>query len=139
MVSHGVDMTNLLWAVLFDDREMTERLARSIGEGPKIARPIRQDATEMNSRIPPAFFEMQDALSEAAVALAAVAARKEAGDAEIASAFGQVTQTCVRCHSAFLSEDHRLSARHLQETRQGDGADASLGTRLAELHRRRSP
>lgn len=100
MGNHRVDMSRLSQAVLFLDHEEAGALARRIAEEPRLAEP--GDADELNSLIPPRFFELQDELRERAEALAAAA--RKGDDAAIAKAYGRLNETCVRCHAVWMQE-----------------------------------
>ncbi|WP_373047716.1 cytochrome c [Vulgatibacter sp.] len=102
MGNHRVDMTRLNFAVLFLEHETAERLARRIAAEPRLAEPVGDGGAELNSLVPPRFFELQDELKERALQLADAAAR--GNDGAIAKAYGSLTETCVRCHAAYLDE-----------------------------------
>jgi hypothetical protein len=109
MQGHGADMTMLLWSLLFLDYEGTTELSRSIVEPPRLARPI--DDSTLNAQIPSEFFALQDQLIVRAEHLAELAAAPSRDVAAIARAYGQLTETCVRCHSTFLYEREPLRSR----------------------------
>lgn len=100
MMSHGRDMSDLVWAMLFIDTTSVEEIADEIARQPRIARPMANDASELASRLPPAFFDLQDALVDDAMRLADAA--REDDLERMAEAYGVLTATCVRCHSAYL-------------------------------------
>jgi cytochrome c556 len=102
MGNHRVDMARLHAAVLFLEHEAAEALARSIAAEPRLAAPTHGADAQLNSLVPPRFFELQDELRKKALQLA-MAAEKE-DDAAIAKAYGSLTETCVRCHATFLNE-----------------------------------
>jgi hypothetical protein len=102
MMNHGNDMSDLMWATLFLDDQSVADIADHISTTPRFARPLTRDATELNSLLPPEFFELQDQLVERATELAENARRKDA-DA-MAASYGALMQTCVRCHSVYMSE-----------------------------------
>ncbi len=62
-----------------------------------IGRPLASDANELSSFLPAGFFDNQDALEAHAAELAADAKQAFA----VASAYGRVSETCVRCHAAY--------------------------------------
>jgi hypothetical protein len=107
MRSHGDDMTDLLWATLFLDDASVLDIADHLRAAPRFARPLTQDAAELNSQLPREFFELQDELGARAGTLAEAARRQDSQG--MAAAYGALTQTCVRCHSLYLNaEPHRL-------------------------------
>ncbi len=76
-------------------------IAEHLQSGPRFARPISGDATELNSLLPAEFFALQDELRSQADELAESASRKDYE--AMAAAYGALTQTCVRCHSIYLA------------------------------------
>jgi hypothetical protein len=99
MAQHRRDMTDLVMAVILIDYPESARLARSIAEEPRLARPLTKDATELNTTLPDRYFQLQDELHERAAHLAEVARARNG--AELASAFGQLAETCVSCHRVY--------------------------------------
>jgi hypothetical protein len=102
MLNHGNDMSDLMWATLFLDDQSVADIADHIRTTPRFARPLTRDATELNSLLPAEFFALQDQLVERATELADSARRRDA-DA-MAASYGALMQTCVRCHSVYMSE-----------------------------------
>lgn len=100
MARHGRDMLALTQAVIFLDREATQRLAQTIAEEPRLTRPIAGGADDLNTALPERFFVLQDELRSRAKALVEVSRTKD--DASLAARFGELTQTCVSCHSTYL-------------------------------------
>lgn len=100
MGRHGRDMLALTQAVIFLDRETTQRLAQVIAEEPRLTRPIAGGADDLNTALPERFFVLQDELRSRAKALVEVSRTKD--DASLAARFGELTQTCVSCHSTYL-------------------------------------
>ena len=101
MQHHGASMTELLATVVLLDYEGTQRAARTIVQEPRLARPTSLDATQLNARLPERFFAFQDQLHARAAQLEAAATAHD--PARLASAYGQLTETCVACHSVYLS------------------------------------
>lgn len=99
MQRHGGDMLALLQSVLFLDHETTQRLAAEIAAEPRLTRPIAGGADDINAALPERFFVLQDELKSRAVDLAQAA---RGPDEQLAARLGEVTQTCVGCHSAYL-------------------------------------
>jgi hypothetical protein len=83
--------------------EEVEELAQMIADEPKLGRPAPGDDTSLNAMLPSGFFMYQDALTEHAKELAEAARAKQ--DASLGKAFGALSETCVGCHSAYLSEE----------------------------------
>ncbi len=102
MGNHRVDMARLHSAVLFLEHEAAATLARSIAAEPRLATPTHGADAQLNSLVPPRFFELQDELRKKALELAQAAEKED--DAAIAKAYGSLAETCVRCHATFLNE-----------------------------------
>jgi hypothetical protein len=105
MARHGDDLSELTWAVLRLDFDEARMLADRIGSEPRLARPTEQDATELNSSLPPDFFRLQDELRNYTMRVGAAAARHDP-DA-LAASFGDLSRACVRCHQIYLNEPAR--------------------------------
>jgi hypothetical protein len=104
MKDHKADMSALTFAVVLLDRPGAERLARSIAASPRLARPSERP-DELNSLLPPRFFELQDQLRRRADDLAAAA--RSGDDAAMAKAYGALSETCVACHATYLNPGAR--------------------------------
>lgn len=104
MARHGDDLARLATQVALMDSDGTRALAEKIAAEPGFARPLTQDATELNAALPPAFFAAQDELRQRATALAQVAQQPdaEARPAAMTAALGALLQTCQRCHGVYL-------------------------------------
>lgn len=102
MDRHGDDLQLLLAAVLMLNEPLTERLATQIAETPQLAKVGGSDGDLLNASLPSRFFALQDQLSTQAKALAKAA--HEVDHPGMAKAFGELTSTCVRCHSIYLGE-----------------------------------
>lgn len=105
MEGHAVSATELLWAVVFLEHEETARIARDLAEEPRIARPLPGVTDELNARLPPRFFELQDGFAKRAAALADAADEGD-GD-EVATRYGELTRACIACHTAYLEVSPR--------------------------------
>lgn len=101
MASHSKQMTELVWSVVLLDYAESARIATAIATEPRLARPTTGDATELNSALPPRFFELQDQLRDQARELAAAARARD--PSATAKRYGGLAETCVRCHDAYLS------------------------------------
>lgn len=101
MMEHGDDMEALLWAALMLDHPSTEAIARQILAEPRMSRPTPAAGETLNDWLPERFFELQDRMYESAEELQRAAARKD--DLGTASAYARLAETCVTCHSVYLS------------------------------------
>lgn len=101
MSNHSKNMTELVWAVVFLDYRESAQLASVIAHEPRLARPTTGDATELNSAIPPRFFELQDELRARALRLEASARLRDPGS--VAKSYGALAETCVSCHDAYMA------------------------------------
>ena len=100
MGEHGRDMQELVFQVVLLQREGAMVTARRIASEPRLARPLPGGEGDLNALLPERFFVFQDDLKRMASQVADAASRKN--DAQLASAFGRMTETCVACHSAYL-------------------------------------
>jgi cytochrome c556 len=105
MYLHGVEMTNLLWAVLFLDVAAAQEITSEIASSPRLATPDTNDASELNTQIPPVFFELQARMRDRTRVLKGVLAEEPVDVERVAESFGSLTATCVKCHEMFLYED----------------------------------
>lgn len=101
MNRHGEQMEQLSWATLTVSRPMIKSLARAIADESRIARPDPDDPNSLNHVFPEQFFVLQEELRTHALALAS--ATDQEGDNAVAEAYGNLTRTCVRCHSLYLT------------------------------------
>ena len=95
MFEHGQNMDNLLWAAMMLDYERMRKIAEWIIE--------RSDSATLRSSspdIPHTFFALRDQLGDSAQRLREAAlARNDTG---IASSYGDLAESCIRCHSKYL-------------------------------------
>lgn len=101
MQSHGKDVVRLVLASTLLEHGAAKEIAHRIATEPRISRPVAGSEDALNSSLPPRFFELQDALRTQAKAVEQAAAKKD--DAALGAAVGQLTQTCVACHSVYLN------------------------------------
>jgi hypothetical protein len=101
MRAHRVDTALLLRSVVMLDRQSAALIAREIADDVQLARPTRQDAGQVNSLIPPRFFELQEALRDEATSLVRVL--ETGSDAAVAESYGRVVSSCVACHTTYLN------------------------------------
>lgn len=101
MHAHGAGMLELTTEVTLLDYDGAAATAQRILDEPRVARPVGNDATELNAQLPARFFALQDELR---LRLQAIANTARTRDAEsTAEAMGQTMRTCVRCHDAYLT------------------------------------
>jgi Cytochrome C' len=93
-------MLELVHAVLFLDHEATQRLAGEIANEPRLTRPIAGGEDDVNASLPERFFVLQDELKTRATALSD--ASRQSDHVALAARLGELTQTCVTCHSTYL-------------------------------------
>lgn len=99
MASHAEDMSDLVSAIMVLDYSRIITRGDKIAADVNVARPISQDATELNASIPERFFVRQDELKAAVRELEEAA--RNANPYWVADAYGYVAKTCVRCHANF--------------------------------------
>ena len=103
MTRHGDDMGDLTVAVLMLEYDLTQVLAVTMADEPKLGRPAPGEKGTLNALLPSGFFIQQDALAASAKALAAAAEKRD--DVGIAASFSEVAKACVGCHSAYLNAE----------------------------------
>lgn len=99
MVSHARDMAELMSAIMILNYPRIEAGAEAIVNDVSLARPLTGDATELNSALPERFFVLQDDLRKQARTLRDAAQHLSAF--EVADAYGELSETCVRCHGTY--------------------------------------
>jgi len=99
MASHANDMGELVSAIMILQYPRIAEKAAAIEAQVDLARPVTKDATDLASSLPPVFFDYQDELKARARALAEAA--KAQGAFRVADAYGDLSKTCVKCHSVF--------------------------------------
>lgn len=77
-----------------------EVAAGEIAGEPQLARPSPDERDTLNARLPARFFDLQDALVAQAKELRSAAEAKDGP--RMARAYGQLSETCVACHAAYL-------------------------------------
>ena len=102
MAQHGREMSELVWAVLFLQYRDVERLASSISSRTQLRADLQKDATNLNFPLPERFFELTAQLTARSGRLADMA--KQRKGAEMGTAYGQLSETCVTCHSLYLND-----------------------------------
>ena len=103
MAQHGDEMMKLVGSVILLERPLVKAGALRLAQEPRLARPILGGEEDLNTVIPERFFVLQDELRNGARALAESADHGD--DALLARRFGELSATCVSCHSAFLPPD----------------------------------
>lgn len=99
MASHANDMGELVSAIMILQYPRIAERAAAIEAQVDLARPVSKDATDLASALPPSFFDYQDELKTRARALEEAA--KAQGAFRVADAYGDLSKTCVKCHSVF--------------------------------------
>jgi hypothetical protein len=101
MHAHARGMMELVSSTtVLDYAGVTASAQRLLAE-PRIARPLSDDATELNAALPARFFALQDQLRSNLQSVADAAAARDAS--RLADAFAATTRTCVHCHDAYLT------------------------------------
>lgn len=99
MASHARDMGDLTSAIMLLQYDRIRDRADAVAADASWARPLTQDATELNSALPERFFELQDELRVQARSLSGAAEQMKA--LAVADAYGRLSETCVRCHAVY--------------------------------------
>jgi hypothetical protein len=100
MASHAQDMGALMSAIMVLRYEEIGTRARGITHEVYFARTGGEDAsTLLNASLPPKLFDLEAELRERASTLAGAADRLDAF--AVANAYGQLSETCVKCHAAY--------------------------------------
>ena len=99
MASHARDMGDLTSAIMLLQYDRIRDRADAVAADASWARPLTQDATELNSALPERFFELQDQLRIQARALSGAAEQMKA--LAVADAYGRLSETCVSCHAVY--------------------------------------
>ncbi|HEX3697937.1 MAG TPA: hypothetical protein VH374_21365 [Polyangia bacterium] len=105
MATHAKDMSDLMSAVVNLRYVDAEALAGEIVDDASLARPIGNDATELNALLPPEFFALQDRARDDARAVATGAHGLSAID--LGKAYGRLSEDCVACHALFRPAGER--------------------------------
>ena len=103
MERHGDSMVRLVLAVTLLQRDQAKRFATEIANEPRMLRPLPGDEASFNSGLPERLFVLQDELRSRAQTLATLSG--SGTDTAMASSLGLLMQTCVSCHSLFLSPE----------------------------------
>lgn len=99
MTLHARDMNALVGAIMIVDYPNIAERADQIADDVSLSRPLSDDATELNSLVPEKFFEYQDQLRAEARKLAEAARARN--PREVASRYGRLSESCVRCHAQY--------------------------------------
>lgn len=102
MDRHAEQMTFLLVGIVLLNVDATAAFAEEIANEPKLARPGPEDEDTVNALIPRRMFDLQDELAKRAQDLATQAKNNPEDVEGISRAYGRVTETCIRCHAAYL-------------------------------------
>jgi hypothetical protein len=99
MASHARDMGELVSAIMLLRYPAIAQQADAIAADVNLSRPIANDATELNSSLPEKFFLRQDDLRASARVLGNSARAQD--PYQVASAYGKLSEGCVRCHADY--------------------------------------
>src|SRR6266496_4182194 len=99
MALHGRDMNDLVSAIMVLDYLRIEQRGDQIADDVSLARPVSQDATELNASLPEKFFVYQDKVKVEARALADAARAHD--PYRVAEQYGRLSEGCVRCHADY--------------------------------------
>jgi len=99
MSSHAEDMSDLVSAIMLLQYSRIIGRADKIADDVNLSRPVPGDATLLKASLPEKFFVRQDELKAAARELGE--AGRSTNPYRIATAYGHVSETCVRCHADF--------------------------------------
>jgi hypothetical protein len=101
MASHAQDMGALMSAIMVLRYPEIEARARAIDAEIYFARTGggQDEATLLNASLPPKLFALEAELRERARTLAGAADHLDAF--AVANAYGQLSETCVKCHAAY--------------------------------------
>jgi hypothetical protein len=103
MQRHSRTMVFLLMDVVTLSHEDTVEEAEAIADEPRFGRPAPGEKGTISALLPARFFELEDQLRVQAKALAAAA--RASDDARLVRVYGELTQTCVSCHTVYLTDD----------------------------------
>ena len=76
-----------------------EQRSDQIADDVSLARPVSQDATELNASLPEKFFVHQDKVKVEARGLADAARAHD--PYRVAEQYGRLSEGCVRCHADY--------------------------------------
>lgn len=105
MQQHGYELTNLMWAMLFLENGEVAGRADWIASSSWIADPSAAEDRALMESLPQRFFDLQNDLVERARVVAKIARAEPQDSAALVQAFGNLYETCVRCHSIYLYGD----------------------------------
>jgi cytochrome c556 len=103
MASHARDMGELVSAIMLLKYPAIAQRADAIAADVNLSRPLTGDATELNSSLPEKFFLRQDDLKASARLLGDAA--RNLDPYQVASAYGRLSEACVRCHADYRPRD----------------------------------
>ena len=98
MTNHPDEMTRLLMAVTLLDHANAEAMAQTLSDEPPL--PRSSSPTNPLRGLPAQVFDLDEQFHDQARKLALAA--RSGDDTAIAQRFGELTQTCVACHHAYL-------------------------------------
>jgi len=98
-------MEALLWSSLMLDYASIQLVAQRMASRPTLSRDTGELET-LNKHLPDHFFFLQDKFERTAADLAQAAGNKD--DRKTADKLGELTGTCVQCHSLYLRSSRPL-------------------------------
>jgi hypothetical protein len=101
MARHGQAMTDLMLGVTLLQYEVAGAAAGRIVNEPRLSRPMPDGEDALTTLLPERFFTLQDEARSRAQAVREAAQKRD--DAALAQSFGQLMETCVGCHSVYVS------------------------------------
>jgi hypothetical protein len=102
MQRHGQEMMSLVVNLVILRHEETAVAAEEIAAEPRLSRPLPDERDTINALLPARFFDLEDELRERAQSVADAARSRD--DARLIAAYGQLTETCVSCHTVYLRD-----------------------------------
>jgi cytochrome c556 len=99
MASHAREMGTLVSAIMVLRYAEIEERSNAIAHDTRFARPLTGDATELNSALPEKFFDYERELRVWAGALTTAAEKTD--PFAVATAYGELSQVCVKCHATY--------------------------------------
>ena len=100
MTQHGDDMTVLMWSILFLDVDGAADATEELKQMKWLERPKAGDEAKLD--VPPLIYDIQDELLAKADKLSEIARSGVREPEVLATAFGDVANACVKCHSYYL-------------------------------------
>jgi len=100
MQRHGQQMMSLVLNLIILRDDEVARAADEIAAEPGLVSVAAGNDDPLGRLLPPRFLELQDQLRHRARVVAGAALARN--NAQLLSAYGRLTETCVSCHGAYL-------------------------------------